>query len=306
MREYLYIDDVEVNSLLAQENKGITTSKTVTESNSTSSNHSTTVGGEAKGGGEGRIPFLAKAQGELAIHYDSTNAGGIENTDQTAVDTVLNDYVVTLLENYLKNKVKNGYSNVEVSDIVNVAEAPHLYDFETMYNSTDHDLLKKVMQFSVKDDIDKIKEKYNNAISKNSSLKSRLKQKQKQEIKEIESENDKSLEGLDSINLLGEYGKKIFPNTIILASNRYIAYAKTKDFRMNTTQLNSIANSPRKMHVLGIVENKLETNPMDAEINDISDISKLGSSFTTALLFNFAIAKVGMLVLKPLVIYYEI
>lgn len=58
MREYLYIDDVEVNSLLAQENKGITTSKTITESNSTSSNHSTTVGGEAKGGGEGRIPFF--------------------------------------------------------------------------------------------------------------------------------------------------------------------------------------------------------------------------------------------------------
>ncbi len=80
-----------------------------------------------------------------------------------------------------------------------------------MYNSTDHDLLKKVMQFSVKDDIDKVKEKYNNAISKNSSLKSRLKQKQKQEIKEIESENNKSLEGLDSINLLGEYGKKNFP-----------------------------------------------------------------------------------------------
>lgn len=34
MREYLYIDDVEINSLLAQQNKGVTTSKTVTESNS--------------------------------------------------------------------------------------------------------------------------------------------------------------------------------------------------------------------------------------------------------------------------------
>lgn len=42
---------------------------------------------------------------------------------------------------------------------------------------------------------------------------------------------------------------------------------------------------------------------MKAEVNDIGQIS---SSIANVLLFNFSIAKVGMLVIKPLAMYYEI
>lgn len=301
MREYLYIDDVEINSLLAQQNKGITTSKTTTESNANTSNHSTVVGGEVKGGGEGKIPFLAKAEGNLAIHYDSTKGGSIESTDQTAVNTVLNDYIVTLLEKNLQNKIKCG--DIAVGDVVNITESPKLYDFETIFNSTDHGLLQKVMQISEKDDINEVKEKYKGAIAKNRSSKGQLKQKQNQEIGEIRAENKDNLNGLDQINLLGEYGKKVFQNTIVLAGDDFISYAKVKNFRMNSTQLNSIANSPRKMRILGIVENELNENPLESETNEINQI---GSIIPNILLFSFSIANVGMFVIKPLAMYYEI
>lgn len=219
MREYLYIDDIEINSLLAQQNKGITTSKTITESNSNASNHSATAGGEAKGGGEGKIPFLAKAEGSLALHYSSTKGQSIENTDQTAVNTVLNDYIVTLLEENLQNKIKVKDDNIIIGDVVNVTESPKLYDFETIFNSTDHRLLQKVMQFSEKDDIDDVKEKYKKVIAQTQtpSVKKQIRQEQDQKIKEIQAEDNADLRGLDSINLLGEYGKKVFPNTIVLA-----------------------------------------------------------------------------------------
>lgn len=299
MREYLYIDDVEINSLLAQQNKGVTTGKTITESNSNTLHHSTTTGGEAEGGGEGKLPFLAKAEGSLALHYNSTKDEGIENTDQTAINTVLNDYIVTLLEENLQDKIKTEYADIAVGDVVNITESPKLYDFETISNSTDHKLLKKVMQISMEDDINEVKEKYRKAIAKNPSLK----QKRNQEIREIKADNIDGLHGLDYINLFGEYGKKVFPNTIVLAGDNCIAYTKIKNFRMNPAQLTSIANSPRKMHILGIIENELKENPMKAEVNDIGQIS---SSIANVLLFNFSIAKVGMLVIKPLAMYYEI
>lgn len=72
---------------------------------------------------------------------------------------------------------------------------------------------------------------------------------------------------------------------------------------MNAAQLNSIADSPRKMHILGIVENELKENPMKSEINDVGQIS---SSIANVLLFNFSIVRVGMFVIKPLAMYYEI
>lgn len=243
MREYLYIDDVEINSLLAQKNKGIATSKTVTESNASTSSHSTTTGAKISGGGEGKIPFLAKAEGSLAINYGSTKGGSIESTNQTAVNTVLNDYIVTLLEENLQSKIKRDYNDITVGQVVNITESPKLYDFETIFNSTDHKLLKKVMQISVEDDIKDVREKYKKASAKTPSLKKKLRQEQNQEIEKIQIENKEDLDGLDYINLFGEYGKKVFPNTIVLAGNSCIAYTKIKNFRMNATQLNSIANS---------------------------------------------------------------
>lgn len=171
MREYLYIDNVEINSLLAQQNKGITTSKTTTESNSNTSNRSETIGGEAKGGGEGKIPFLAKAEGSLAVNYGLTEGGSIESTDQTAVNTVLNDYIVTLLEENLQCKIKKEDKNITVGDVVNLTESSRLYDFKNIFNSTDHELLKKVIQISKEDDTNEVREKYKEAIAKNPSLK---------------------------------------------------------------------------------------------------------------------------------------
>lgn len=186
---------------------------------------------------------------------------------------------------------------------MNITESPKLYDFETIFNSTDHGLLQKVMQISEKDDINEVKEKYKGAIAKNRSSKGQLKQKQNQEIGEIRAENKDNLNGLDQINLLGEYGKKVFQNTIVLAGDDFISYAKVKNFRMNSTQLNSIANSPRKMRILGIVENELNENPLESETNEINQI---GSIIPNILLFSFSIANVGMFVIKPLAMYYEI
>ncbi|MCP9317504.1 hypothetical protein QFX17_08430 [Lactobacillus helveticus] len=303
MREYLYIDDVEINSLLAQQNKGVTTSKTVTESNSNTLSHSTTTGGEASGGGEGKIPFLAKAEGSLALHYNSTKGENIENTDQTAISTVLNDYIVTLLEKDLQGKMKRESDDITVGDVANIIESPKLYDFETIFNSTDHGLLKKVMKVSEEDDINEVREEYRKAFAKNPSAKKQLKNKQNMEIQKIRAENTAGLSGPSSINLLGEYGKKVFPNTIILAGKDCIAYTKIENYRMNATQLNSIANSPRKMHILGIIENKLTENPLKSGTDDISQI---GSSIANILLFSFSIAEVGMFVIKPLAMYYEI
>lgn len=303
MREYLYIDDVEINSLLAQQNKGVTTSKTITESNSNTLSHSSTTGGKASGGGEGKIPFLAKAEGNLAVHYDSTKGGSIESTDQTAVNTVLNDYIVTLLEENLQSKIKRESDDITIGDVVNITESPKLYDFETIFNSINHGLLQKIMKISEEDDINEIKRKYKEVIAQNPSLKKQLKQKQNQKITKIQTENKDSLDGLDQINLLGEVGKKLFPNTIILAGDDCIAYTKIENFRMNSTQLNSITNSPRKMHILGIVENMLTENPLKSGTDYISQI---GSSIANILLFSFSIAKVGMFVIKPLAMYYEI
>lgn len=246
---------------------------------------------------------MAKAEGNLAVHYDSTKGGSIESTDQTAVNTVLNDYIVTLLEENLQSKIKRESDDITIGDVVNITESPKLYDFETIFNSINHGLLQKIMKISEEDDINEIKRKYKEVIAQNPSLKKQLKQKQNQKITKIQTENKDSLDGLDQINLLGEVGKKLFPNTIILAGDDCIAYTKIENFRMNSTQLNSITNSPRKMHILGIVENMLTENPLKSGTDYISQI---GSSIANILLFSFSIAKVGMFVIKPLAMYYEI
>lgn len=207
------------------------------------------------------------------------------------------------MEKNLRDKIKTNCADITLGDVVNITESPKLYDFETIFNSINHGLLQKIMKISEEDDINKVKEKYKKAIAQSPSSKQQLKQRQNQEIKKIQAENKDNLNGLDQINLLGEFGKELFPNTIVLAGDNSIAYTKIENFRMNSTQLNSVANSPREMRILGIVENELTENPLNS---GTSDISQIGSSIANILLFSFDIAKVNMFVIKPLAMYYEI
>lgn len=331
LREYIYIDQLEINSLLAQYNKGLKTEETKSEGSNSSASKSYRTNGESKTSGKFGVPVLMEGGEELTIGKDKTTQTSVGSNSSNSLNIVPSDYSVEMLENYMQgNDLVDGTSSAKIGSIVKLTENFKLINFNMIKNMTSPVHATNALSFGIKEapawmgegkellrQIESLKnsnrsqdqkkqEKFDNLYTQFSD---NLNNNIKKWDKAVNTIIDKSKILFSATNELASFASSIFPNTVLIYGKNYIVYCELDHFRMNESQLQMLQGSERKVSILGIVENfSKNTNTFKEENVPIIEWSQIAD--TTLGLSNVVLRKAGilhdgMLIIKPLALYFS-
>lgn len=314
LREYIYIDNIEINSILAQLYRGLNIKTTSSTSKSEGATKKHGKGGKLSAGGSIGIPYITKGDGKAEINIDRETSSSVENIDQKSVEAVLSDYSVEILENDLKDQqLLTNVNNSKIGDIIHLKENFNITDFNSMRTSTEPDLISEIFKINLENQTSKLKQLINSKKNEGATNKDiNFLKKQLHDLKkEVINEQKEALENFNSLNLLGKYGSTVFKNTILINGKNFISYAELKNFRLSAPQLNMLQDNPRKINVIGIVENQfknvktIKNGEFEGAEIPPSELGKTSNMLLQTVLANFDLISDGVLLIKPLAIYFD-
>lgn len=276
IREYIYLDNLEVNSILAQFEDGIPKVieeiKQSTESNTegTTGKMSTKANGGLQAGVKGEVSF----GGELGTNNSETNS----DMYQEAISTVYHDYAVNIMTDELE---EHGLLKLTTKQpegaFVQLKSNFELIDPVSVSSNLDNDIISFMLSFADGDDGDTISAK----------------------------------EGFSSIAQFGNLLNSLFPDSILIKTNNALSIAEKSNFRMNTAQLKSLVLSKRKITIIGKIESLIteESLNLDAITNNLETnpalFTSLMPTFSFTILNTLNLIKKDDRLIKPIAIYFE-
>lgn len=279
-KEIIYLDEVELNSALAQLQGGL--KQSFTDSNS--SNQSKKTGNNISVKGNANIgSVIAKA----AVGAEWQKESEISNSESVgkAINIVFKDYQLERLIQTLGTHISSEIDNVQEGDFISVSGNFRLLNFTSISEVLDGHVLKNLMKQVPVDENDPKKG----------------------------TQWDKNTEkGFKLLKYLSDFCQKLTPdNTLILMDNAAI-YAEQSNFRTNQGQIGTINGTQRPIHILGIVESfagseKNDLNAIGASIGqgNYADLGGLVNSMSESVLTSLGIIKKGNRLIKPIAIYFE-
>lgn len=152
IREYVYIDETEMNSILAQLKDGIP--KVIRKLNQTTLEASKTdsEGNKRTSGIQGGIPKLA--EGKIDSENQNTHQETIGNSDmsQNAIDTVYSDHAIDIIEKELEyEQLMHTHTKQSDGTFVKLKQEFSITDFGLMKNFANNDSLDKLIDESDKE-----------------------------------------------------------------------------------------------------------------------------------------------------------
>lgn len=227
IKEYIYLDNVEINSLLAQFEDGIPQVIQSIKQNGLSNSEMLSKGNTEKG----KLSIPTVASGEYTHSSQSQTGETYSSMSQEAISTVYNDYAVDIVTNELE---KNGLLKLTVKpeegSYIQVASNFELVYPASMGSNIDGSAFKEMMKWS-------------------------------------DNQNDADLTDFDNtFKLLGAFSKilnDIFPNSIILKINHALVIANSDNLRMTNAQLRMLSFSKRKITILGKIESEIDEVDLD-------------------------------------------
>lgn len=152
IREYVYIDETEMNSILAQLKDGIP--KVIRKLNQTTLEASKTdsEGNKRTSGIQGGIPKLA--EGKIDSENQNTHQETIGNSDmsQNAIDTVYSDHAIDIIEKELDyEQLMHTHTKQSDGTFVKLKQEFSITDFGLMKNFANNDSLDKLIDESDKE-----------------------------------------------------------------------------------------------------------------------------------------------------------
>lgn len=272
LKEYIYLDNIEINSLLAQFEDGIPqviqsirqSGLSNTSGSSSTNNKNANVGANA------------------AIFKGNVNAGNSDTTtesetssemSQEAISTVYSDYAVDIVTKELdKANLLKTNSHQEEGSYVQLSSNFNIIDSESMGAKFELAEFERMMSHG---------------------------------DGELDPEAHENLESLfDFSNLIN----KIFPESILLKTKNALTIGETKNFRMNSSQLRMLSMSKRKIVILGKIESiahKEDIDPNSLDDNGLNKITSLFSVFGFYVMSMITDFKPEDRLIKPLAIYFE-
>lgn len=318
IREYIYIDTTELNSILAQCDEGLNTLTRRVEQHKEDVGNGTQETTTDKEGIAGGIPGIVQGQATINNASGLSTQNTISDMSQDAVETVYNDFGVELLEQNLSDGIKK-YETAEIGGFVKLTGKFDIYDFESLKLGLDPEKVEKIMTASTSDDEELVRQlkkkiKTIKAANRNRRLSSEQEdmlndaEMQLQQFEDKKKSDKYAMQNIRTMAQLADYGLSALPNTILVTTPEAVVYAKNNNFRMNSAQLQMLQNSDREVTIIGIVENKLhdiEGIKNGALLQELSerDLGKLSTMMTNVMLSNFNILKEDNLQIKPISIY---
>lgn len=279
-KEILYLDQIELDSALAQIEKGLRESlqkmETSTEGKKTTSGDA--VLAELKAS-------IAVLQGQLNGQYShSTESSNSESIGQ-AVNIVLSDYKIERLIKVLQNSDTIGLVN----------------DIET---ASDGDFILIHSSFRLTDFA------FSSQLFAASALKEVMKQIPSAEPGKTNWDKDTE-KGFKLMKSYSDLGNTLFKDNVLVQMDKLLSYAEKNNFRMNPGQLQQITGTNRNLFLLGIVESSVGSDKNDLDkITDIMSSGNLAafgnmtSALSELILVGSSVAKKGDKLVKPIALYF--
>lgn len=275
IKEYIYVDNIEINSLLAQFEDGI---PQVIQSIRQSQKANTEGNSKAKSNG---VKGGLNAGGVATVDHGQTNteqfSETIQEMNQEAITTVYNDYAIDILTKELDDaEVLKVTSKQRDGAFVQLTSTFEIMDADTMdrmWNSSD---LIEMMSGSSDGSI----------------------------------EWDAGIKAFSQVsNILNNS----LPETIFIKLPSAVILAENKNFRMSNAQLQSLQFTDRKITVLGKIESKASEEALDiaafgemiGSSEDLSQFGKVAPYVNIFLLNQFVGLKKDDRLIKPIAIYFE-
>lgn len=317
LREYLYIDNIEINSILAQINEGLnqktTRAQKHQEIRELSHSQSANIGGEAKG----KVPFLAEGGVNTSAQAGRGTNHGKSDSTEDLVESVYNDYGVEVLENELKSQdlLRTDHEDLRYGDFVTFKQKFIVVDFSVIEALTNQTMIKETMsQGDTESEFQRLqatiqKQEKKSRHNMNEKEKALFEQRKAQ----LNSMTENIQQGEDiayntkSVHAFGELGNAIFNDSVLVRGENYNAYCERKHFRLNKIQLSMLQNNTRSGTILGVLENRtrLIDNPFSGDDISGKDLAKIDSYFLNTILSNFNLLKDNDFMIKPLAIYFS-
>lgn len=269
IKEYLYLDETEMNSILAQLENGIKTAITKTDEFADRTSKSDGRSKANEENGQVGMPGVANAQYKHQSSKSVNTTDESSTTSKNAIETVYNDYALDLLERKLKeNNIITNIQQANDGRFIKInANLESILDFETIHDVLSLDSIMDIL-------------KTNDTFLNSDRT-------------DVNSEIKNGFEAVKSLY-------KIFPNTTFLKVDNKSIFADNKNFRINKSQLQLISLSSRKITVLGKVEAKFSNENK----SEAFDIAKMISSLYLNLLEPLG-TKNGDQLIKPIAIYFN-
>lgn len=272
IKDYIYLDETLINSLLAQFKKGLVQS-IVKESSSEIDSGEEKIN-EVNAGLDGFFGFGLKA---FRVNSEK-EAEYVSKAEKEIINNLLHDYALDMLLEEFKTRHLLFENLVDVSEgmYVRFTSDFTIYDFEYIGLSTSDDALE-IVKDSVteknKDSIDqmnkKIKEIQNNKRTASAAQKARI----DLNLKLLKDELQKKANPFKPFEMTHSFTKLclgIYPETILIKLDEAMVFCDNKMFRMNKSQLTLLQKSKRKLTILGQVVATQE------EITDFESVNKNG------------------------------
>lgn len=324
MKDYIYLDMNLANSYLAQIDEGIL-KKIVSgegQSDSNQENGGETIGKEA--GGSVGVPSIFAGSGKFTKTEVDTFATVSTKNSSELIETAMDDYSIDLLIKKLnKSGLEKSLENSNEGNFVLINVPFRFYDFEFMHNSLNKNFFKAIglendQSKQVKEIEEKLKEydkqiRLMNKPNKKKSLPTEalqsfeeLKFERNKVAKQLE-EKKESIDIVEMLRVLSEFGDSLFPNSIILSSEGYLAYCNRANMRISQAQLSAISDSKRMVYILANISNvkgKVKTGGQFKNFQAM-DLNIIPSLFTELLLGSFGLLESGDRILRPIAIYFD-
>lgn len=277
IKEYIYLDNLEVNSILAQFEDGIP--KVIEEIKQSTETNTEGTSGKMSTGAKGGFNLGAKGEMSLSSELGTNNSDTNSEMYQEAISTVYHDYAVNIMTKELdKAKLLKTTTKQEEGTFVQLTSTFNIIDPISISSRLDDN----AVSFMLSQDEDSDEDSINAARN-----------------------------GFNVIMQFGELLNKFFPDSMLVSTKNALTIAEKNNFRMNESQIKSLVLANRKITVLGKIESIVHEDDLD--INQITNkMAKYPAMFTT-LMPRFSFFTLSMLdlikkedrLIKPIAIYFE-
>lgn len=286
MKQFIYLDDVVLNSLLAQIDEGLLTSFGITNTTGTQTNQNDNHTGTASFG-------ISGTKGGLT---HSTGTAASQREDNSEIQTmILNDYAVDLLINKLRLSAATTVNHATDGEIV-VQEASFTrVDFSELDNLFSNPALKTMM-----------------SIEDNINLGDTTGMKQSQIIAAKKRAQKEQNETIKNISSLLSLGAAAFSNSALFASEdkTTLAIGKSEKNRLSNAQMQMINGSTIPLKILGIKRATFDASAANL-FDDFSEQNmdiffRLPEMFQALFFSSLNIVNDGAALVEPIAIFFDV
>jgi hypothetical protein len=299
MRQFLYLDIDIINSIIAQNEKGLVNSVTTEKENETQGTFSKSLSIGVNGEAGANILKLAKAEASLNVGGEILGESEQRTTAKEIIAKTLHDASFDIAYDAISPVVVEfGKDTADPGDYIELKRVFDFVDLEYL-----EDLFSKngIIDWLKKSEREKIEQKASEFTNANMNREQRRQGNgaTKQKINELKKQSDKQYD--DVRDIISALGKIVPYNRMLVANDGYLIPVEDKYFRINPTSMGFMYGGEIK--VIGMITNIIgaDTNPMDSD----NVFATIQFSVNEALRSLLPTNKNNLYVVAPIAIYYE-